>query len=291
MSIDVLQEKIRKLKTPIVVDFAMCSQQIPPSFRDGKNALESYQDYCGALLEGLQDVVPAVRFSLGQFAMLSPEGVKSLGKLLRQAKELGYYVLLDSAEILTPWDAECVAQACFDEEAHLPCDGLILSPFIGSDAIKPFLPYCTEGKKAVLVATRTPNKSAAELQDLLTGSRHLYNAVADMVGRFDNSRMSRSGYSGVGALVAATSGDSIAELRGKYKSLFLLVDGWDYTGANAKNCSMAFDRLGHGAVLSVGPYITGAWNGEETDGSDYLEQAKLAVEGLKKKLARHVTVM
>jgi hypothetical protein len=73
--------------------------------------------------------------------------------------------------------------------------------------------------------------------------------------------------------------------------LFLLVDGYDLPNANAKNCNLAFDKLGHGAVVCAGTGITAAWNDETNDGVDYVVRAVEAAERMKKNLLRYTTVL
>ena len=99
------------------------------------------------------------------------------------------------------------------------------------------------------------------------------------------------GYSRIGALTAASSAESLRSLRGKYPRMFFLVDGYDSPSANAKNCSYAFDRLGHGAVVCAGETITCAWKRAQSDGGDFLEQAVAAAERMKKNLTRYVTIL
>ena len=291
MSIDVLQEKIRKLKNALVLDFSILPEHIPPHIRQGLGPEDAYARFCKELMDGLKDTVPAVRFSFSGLALMGEKGLSVLRMLLDAAKEMGYYVLLDSSEILTPWSADRAAEAFFGEKSHYCCDGLILSPYIGTDAIKPFLPYCREGGKDVFFAVRTPNKSASDLQDLLTGARHVYTAAADLLGRFGETMVGRSGYSNICALVSAGSVASLTELRTKYKRMFLLVDGYDYPSGNAKNCSFSFDRMGHGAAVCAGPSITAAWFEAETDGTDYVEQAVLAAARMKKNIARYISIV
>jgi orotidine-5'-phosphate decarboxylase len=115
-------------------------------------------------------------------------------------------------------------------------------------------------------------------------------AVADMLSRYGDSIMGKSGYSRVCAMAAASSPDSLRNLRGKYKQTFLLVDGLDYPSGNAKNCSYPFDKLGHGAAACGGSCIAAAWR-EEGDGSDYLEKAKLGAQRMQKNLTRYITVL
>lgn len=291
MSIDVLQEKIRKLKNASVVDFSVLQEHIPGHIREGADEVGAYVRFCRELMVGLKGVVPAVRFSFGQLALMGQKGLPALSDIINAARELDYYVFLDSSEVLTPWSADRAAAAFFGEGSLYPCDGLILSPYIGSDAIKPFLTYCKDAKKDVFLAVRTPNKSAAELQDLLTGSRHVHTAAADLLIRHGDQILGRCGYSHVCALVSAGSATSLLNLRGKYKRLFLLVDGYDYPSGNAKNCSYAFDRMGHGAAVCAGPSITAAWMDAQTDGQDYVEQAIQAAQRMKKNIARYISIV
>lgn len=126
----------------------------------------------------------------------------------------------------------------------------MISPYIGSDAIKAFLPGCKDGRKGLFVVVRSPNKSASELQDLLTGSRLVHDAAMDLVKRYGESIFEKCGYSQIGALVSAGAPNSLKNLRAKYQRTFLLVDGLDYPSGNAKNCSYALTALDMG-LLSV----------------------------------------
>ena len=290
MSIDVLQDKIRKLKNPSMIDFAVKQENIPAHLLEAEgDADRAYYRFCNELLDGLQGVVPAVRFSFSLFA-LKKNGLEALSSLLSRAKKCGYYVVLEASGIQTPWNAECAADVLCGADSLYPCDALVVSPYIGSDAVKPFVPSC-KGGKALFVIVRSPNKTAAELQDLLTGTRLVHNATADMVNRFGETVPAKCGYSQIGALASAGAANSLKNLRSKYTRTFLLVDGLDYPSGNAKNCSYAFDRFGHGAVVCAGPSVTAAWQLNETDGSDFVSQAVQAAERMKKNITRYITVL
>lgn len=289
MSMDVLQERIRKLKCPLIVDFSVKAEHIPAHVREGKTEKEAYAAFCGELLDALQQKCAGVRFSFDAFALM--DALEELSGLLHHAMEQGFYVLLDGPNVLSPWGAEAASEAIFGEERKYPCHGVILSPWIGSDTIKPFLPYCKEQGKSLFFAVRSANKTAPELQDLMTGGRLTHVAAADIVNRHGEPIFGKCGYSHVGALTAATNAAAVSGLRGKYKRMFLLVDGIDYPGGNAKNCSLAFDRLGHGAAVCAGPDVTAAWIQAESDGSDYVELAVKAVERLKGNIARYISIL
>ena len=288
MSVDILQEKIRKTKNPSMLELAVPIGDLPPQFsRDASG----YGLFCEELLNQLKGIVPAVRVSFSMFALLGPEGMIQLSRVLQLASQQGYYVALDAPEILSPMMAKQTADVIFGENSPYPCDGLVISGYPGSDVIKPFLPYCKKEKKDIFVVTRTANKSAPELQDLLCGGRLVHAAAADHVNRYGADTVGRNGYSGVGVLAAASSAESLRNLRAKYPKLFLLLEGLDYPNANAKNCSFAFDKFGHGAVVCGSTAITSAWKQAQSDGSDWLVQAKAAAERMKKNLTRYVTIL
>ena len=292
MSIDVLQDKIRKVKNPSVVDLALMGADIPAHLLAEEGTVaKAYGRFCRELLEKLKGTVPAVRVGFTAFAVLGPDGLSELMAILKTAKNMGYYVLLEAPYVLSPMMSAATAQVTFGEDAIYPCDGLIITSYPGSDVIKPFLPFVTDGKKDLFCVVRTSNKSAAELQDLLSGSRLVHLAAADHINRFGPELTGKIGYARVGVVAGANSAESLKNLRTKYPRLFLLVDDMDYSGCNAKNCSFAFDKFGHGAAVCAGPTITQAWKTAETDGTDYLEQALAAAERMKKNLTRYTTVM
>ena len=284
MSVDALQEKIRKTKNPSVLYFDGVTDWIPPHIREAaENDAAAYSTFCRSLLGELKGIIPAVRFSFSGIALL---GTELLASLLREADRLGYYVLLDVPELLSPQSAKHMAKALEDNGYFF--DGLIVSSYLGTDILKPFLPLCKEGK-ALFPIVRTANKSASEVQDLITGGRLVHTAVADLINRLGEQLIGKSGYSNVGALASASGADSLRTLRTKYNRLFLLLDGYDYPNANAKNCSFAFDKLGHGAASCASESILYAW--QEAEGENYLPLAREAAERMKKNLTRYITIL
>lgn len=288
MSVDVLQDKIRKTKNPTVLELTMDLQGLPPQFSQDA---AGYGSYCRELLKGLKGLVPAVRLSMGAFCMLGEDGLCQLRETLKKADQLGYYVFLDGPELLSPMAAKTTAGAVFGENSLYPCDGLVIGGYLGSDILKPFLPHCKQGKKNLFVVARTTNKSAPEIQDLLSGGRLVHEVAADYVNRFASDSIGKKGYAQVGILAAASSADSLRSLRKKYPKLFFLLDGYDYPNSSGKTCSLAFDQFGHGAAVCGGVSITCAWKRAQSDGSDYLAHAQAAAERMKKNIGRYVTIL
>lgn len=287
MSIDVLQNKIRKLKNPTALWLCPRADVIPPAVLNRTESLAAaYGEYCKELLEALADSVAAVRVSFDVFALQGAEGLVQLQAVLEKAKKLGCYVILDWLHMEDAGMAEQSAKAIL-RGGVWQCDAVTVCPYAGSEGVKPYIAQA--GKKDVFVAVKTGNKSASDLQDLQTGGRLVYTAAADLVSRWGENALERCGYSRIAAVAGAVNAASLRTLRQKYPRMFLLVEGLETTGANAKNCSYAFDRLGHGALVCAGGSILGAWQTQE--GEDYIEAAKEAAEHLKRNLTRYVTIL
>lgn len=292
MSIDVLQDRIRKLKNPSMIDLVLKAADLPPHLTQQEgSAAKACERFCREILETLKGTVPAVRVSFTAFALLGAEGMDALTAVLNTAKEQGYYVALEAPYVISPMMAEAVAHDLLSADARYPCDGAIICGYAGSDVIKPFLPYVKEQNKDLFPVVRTSNKSAPEIQDLLSGSRLVHAAAADLINRFGADNVGRSGFARVSIVAAASSAQSLKNLRSKYPRLFLLLDDMDYSCCNAKICSDAFDKFGHGAVVCAGPSVTAAWQQAESDGTDYLDHVKAATERMKKNLTRYVTIL
>jgi orotidine-5'-phosphate decarboxylase len=136
----------------------------------------------------------------------------------------------------------------------LEADGVTLSPYLGEDAIAPFLAYA---ERIVYILARTSNPSAGTLQDVAVGAIPLYVRVASWVAqRWPEPR--------VGLVVGATAPDELASLRREVPGPAFLVPG---VGAQGGDLATAV-RACHGTLapglVNVSRGIAGASRG--TDG-------------------------
>ena len=307
MSMDVLQEKIRKFKNPSMVGLDPSQDVVPACvLRDAFSRLgetpqglaNAYLHFCRTILETLKDTVPAVKIQTACFEVLGSYGVAVMQELCGNAREMGYYILLDSMRGDVAHIAALYAQAVFGrvpvgEKSYRPyrCDGVTLNGYLGSDAVKPFLPYCKEDGRNVFLLVKTPNRSSREVQDLISGDRVVHTAMADLAMRWSADIFGKNGYSEIGAVVSATDAKALAALRKKYDRLFFLVEGFGAQGGTAKSVSGAFDSFGHGAIVTASRSILSAWKKSENDGEDYAERALEAAVKMKKDIGKYVTVI
>ena len=292
MSIDLLQTKMKKLNNTLMVNFSVGEEVLPEQVVQAhEDFCDAYADYCAQLLTGLKGEAAAVRFSLMHFSLLGEKGVATLSNLMKRAASLGFYTLLDACGVSSAALAKQSADQIWGEGSKLPCDGILISGYFGSEIIKPFLPYCENQKKDLFVVVRSPNKSSSEIQDLLAGSRTVHLAAADYVNRFGANTVGKYGYSRIGIAASAMAGDSVKMLRAKYPKQFMIVDGMDTPGANAKNASYGVNNLGHGAICCVGISVTCAWREEEYREMDFVQAAVTAARKTQKKIGRYISVL
>ena len=287
MSMDVLKNKIRKLRNPSALTVAPTLDTLPPGFMTAyENPVQGMGEYCRQVLTALKGQLPAVKVSFGAFSLLGPHGLAELKSVLETAKDLGFYVILDWQRQEDEASAKVAAKLLLSG-GMWPCDAVVLSGYPGSASVKPYITEANKEKKDVYVVLKTGGKSGSELQDLQTGGRTVYTAAADLLARWGDQTMERCGYSRVAGVGSASHMASLKTLREKYPRLFLLVDGLEAGNANARNASFAFDNMGYGAMVCSN--LLTAWI--ENPANDPIGEVVAAAQRMKRNVTTYVTVL
>ena len=287
MSMDVLKNKIRKLRNPSALTIAPTLDTLPPAYlTEFDSPVRGMGEYCRRVLEALKGQLPAVKVSFGAFSLLGPEGLEELRSVLELAGKLGYYVILDWQRQEDETSAKAAAKLILSG-GMWKCDGVVLSCYPGSGSVKPYILEANKEKKDVYVVLKTAGKSGSELQDLQTGGRMVYTAAADLMARWGDQTLERCGYSRVAGVGSASHYRSLQNLREKYPKMFLLVDGLEAGNANARNASFAFDNLGGGALVCSN--LLTAWI--ENPDNDPIEEVVAAAQRMKRNVTTYVTVL
>ena len=307
MSIARLQGKIRQLKNPVALGLDIREDLIPPhileaSFEEyGKNWVglaNAYEVFAKDILDSLAPIIPSVKINTAYFQMLGSDGVALMQRLCKYAKDAGYYVIVETMRAEDELSAKVTASTYFGgytiggEPAQLyDVDALSFCSFLGSDGIKPFLPYCKDKDKAIFIVAKSSNKSSREVQDLLSGDRVIYSVMTDMACRWGADLYNNNGYTEIGVVVGGTHPVILRDLRKKYNQLFFLVPGYGAQGATAREVRYAFDKLGRGAVVATSRNILGAWKKRDVDGKNYLDGIVLEAEKMRDDIRKYVVVI
>ena len=104
-------------------------------------------------------------------------------------------------------------------------DALTVNPWLGRDAVEPFLGAVRRGGAGIFVVVRTSN-AGGDLQDVvLKDGRPMWHHVASLVAEWGEETAGDVGLSSVGAVVGATHPRAVAEARRLMPRTILLLPG------------------------------------------------------------------
>jgi orotidine-5'-phosphate decarboxylase len=170
-------------------------------------------DFGRAIVEATADLVCAYKPNLGYWLAEGPAGLRALQELVA-AIPAHVPVILDAKFNDVGHTAAAYARAAFDT---LGVDAVTANPYLGLDALRPFLADETHG--AFLLA-RTSNPSAPDLQDQSINGSPLYEQVARLAARWNEENPGACGL-----VVGATYPEELARLRGIAPDLLFLIPG------------------------------------------------------------------
>jgi orotidine-5'-phosphate decarboxylase len=134
-------------------------------------------------------------------------------------------------------------------------DAVTVNPYLGGDALEPFLKYQDRG---VIILCRTSNPGAKDLQDVEVGGRRLFHVVADLAANRWNSRGNCL------LVVGATYPRELSEVREIVGNMPFLVPG---VGAQGGDVAQAVENgqttAGTGLIISSSRGILYASAGED----------------------------
>jgi len=220
-------------------------------------AAAAFEEFCGRVLDVVAPLVPVVKPQAAFFEACGPAGMAVLQRLLRKARGLGLMTILDGKRNDIASTASAYADAAFGgtrignhRHAVWEADALTVNPYLGRDAVEPFLRSAREAEAGVFILVRTSNPGAGQFQDLLCDGRPLYRHVAAAVADWARENLGQSGFGDVGAVVGATYRVELAELRRLLPEVIFLVPGFGAQGGTATDIAPAFRADGLGAVVN-----------------------------------------
>jgi orotidine-5'-phosphate decarboxylase len=250
--------------------------ELPPEARAGA----AFGQFGRKVLELIRPFVGIVKPQSAFFELAGTPGFDALRMLLEEAKLLGYVTILDAKRGDIASTADAYAQAAFGPVWN--ADSLTINPYLGRDAVEPFLAAAKAARRGVFVLVRTSNPGAGLFQDLLCDGRPLYRHVADEVVKWNAGTIGSSDLGDVGAVVGATHPRELAELRAVMPKLWLLVPGYGAQGATAADVKAAYLPTGLGAVVNSSRGVTFPFHPDDPDWeSAIVEAAKKASAELK----------
>jgi len=241
--------------------------------------------FCCELVDVVAGRVPAVKPQSAFFEVLGADGVEAWERVVAHARSKGLLVVGDVKRSDIASTAAAYATAFLEglpgSDDGALCDAITVNPYLGEDAIEPFLAACRRTGRGLFVLVRTSNPGSGLFQS--HGEPPLVRRVAEAVERWGADLVGECGLSSVGAVVGATHPRELEDLRERMPRAWFLVPGYGAQGGTAAEIAPAFPdptRRTRGAIVNSSRGIAFAYRRPEHDGRDWREASAVAVSDM-----------
>ncbi len=130
---DAITERTKKT-SPVCVGLDPQVSKLPEGIsKDAKGV----QEFCIGIIDAVADIAVCVKPQLAFFEVLGWEGMKVFWEVCLHAKHRGLIVIADGKRNDIGNTCEAYADAYLSAES--PIDALTVTPYLGSDGVKPFM--------------------------------------------------------------------------------------------------------------------------------------------------------
>ena len=255
----------------------------PAALPDGFSAdLAGIEAFAALIVDAAGPYAAAIKPNLAFFESFGSGGMAALERIRARVPSDVPFIADAKRGDVGP-TAVRQATALFD---HLWADAATLSPYLGSEAIAPFL--AREGR-FVYVLCRTSNPGAGELQDLAVAADDVLGAPPETLYLRVARRVATWGPAeAVGLVVGATAPGQLRAIRAVAARLAFLVPGVGAQGGDVSavladgpaSGSPTADRVGRGLLVNVSRGIAGAAVGPPVAGRPVDPGERLAAAAL-----------
>jgi orotidine-5'-phosphate decarboxylase len=205
--------------------------------------------FCCEIIEACAEFVVAIKPQLAFFEARGLAGMAAFAEVIRFARGHGLITIADAKRGDIGSTSAAYAEA-FLGDGDFACDAVTVNPYLGSDAIAPFVARVRSGR-GVFVLVKTSNPSSGEFQDLAAAGQPVWETVARRVNGWGSDFIGSSGLSSVGAVVGATYPEQAARARSLMPSAIALAPGYGAQGAGAQDAVAAARADGLGVIVNA----------------------------------------
>lgn len=264
---DRLLKAVDEKKTPLIVGLDPVYENLPPALLGDQPAevppsfavqLKAIDDFCSQILTIAAPHVPAIKINIAYFEAYGSPGVALYSDLVARAQQAGLLVIgdvkrADIGHTAAQYARGNLADTAWSDIGTLANpDSITINPYFGIDGISPFLDVAVQQKKGLFILLRTSNASAGQIQEIpAADGRPMFMHIAELIDQWGAKLVGNYGFSSVGAVVGATSGQAIAQIRRVMPHTLFLIPGLGAQGGSLTDCLAAFNAHGHGAIISA----------------------------------------
>lgn len=267
--VEQLGSRVLEGAAPACVGIDPRPEQLPNQLLPSASVPERLTAFCAEILPVLAETVPAVKPNIAFFEAHGPAGFGAYAEVCRQARDLGLLVVGD----IKRGDIGSTAEAYASYHGEI-ADAVTLHPYLGRDALEPFLQRAGVQGLGLFILVRTSNPGADLFQSLiLQDGARVVDEVARAVDHWGEDTVDIHGFSSVGAVVGATRPEEIGELRARMPRAWFLLPGVGAQGGSVEPLKAAVDGRGLGALATSSRGVTACF---DPDASDWLDQVRTA---------------
>lgn len=233
----------------------------------------SVADFNRVIIEATSDLVCAYKPNLAFYEAMGDEGRSVLKETLKNIPD-SIPAIADAKRGDIGNTAAAYARAIFD---NLGFDAATVNPYLGFDAVEPFLVYDERG---VIILCRTSNPGATDFQDLLCQYGNEYRPLYEIVA-LKASQWNTSG--NVCLVIGATYPEELGTIRWQHPEIPFLVPGVGAQGGDlAQAVRQGIDANGRGMIINSSRQILYA-----STGKDFAKAARQVAMELRDEINRY----
>jgi orotidine-5'-phosphate decarboxylase len=241
-----LRARRAKVGSPLCLGIDPHPDRLPEGLQPTATGIEAF---ARGLIEAAAPQACAVKINVAFFEAFGSAGWAALERTRADVPD-DLPCILDAKRGDIETSAERYAAALF---GHLDADGVTVSPYLGEDAVEPFL---ASGDRIVYLLARTSNPSAGRFQSLVADGEPIHLHVARWAAeRWTDGR--------VGLVVGATEPEELERIREAVPGPAFLVPGVGAQGGDADAAARTADGEWAPGLVNVSRGIALASSGAD----------------------------
>jgi len=266
---DRLAEAVERKRSQLVVGLDPVTEQLPLELRGEtvlgrEHAASACERFCCGIVDAVAPYAVAVKPQSAFFEALGADGVRAFEHVCEYARAAKVLVIADAKRGDIGPTARAYAAAFVEARGDEPplADAVTVNPYLGRDAVEPFLAACRREGAGIFCLVKTSNAGGADVQDVtLSDGTRMWQHVAGLVREWGEELVGTRGLSAVGAVVGATFPREVAEARRLLPQAVLLLPGVGAQGGSPGDVAGAFTSGPASALVAASRSVIYAYRG------------------------------
>jgi orotidine-5'-phosphate decarboxylase len=264
---DRIADAVGRKRSQVVVGLDPVPDLLPVELRGEavlgrEHAAAACARFCCGIVDAVAPYAVGVKPQSAFFEALGADGFRALEEVCEYARAAELLVIADAKRGDIGSTARAYAAAFVEPRDGGPplADAVTASPYLGRDAVEPFLAACRRDDAGLFCLVKTSNAGGADVQDvMLSDGTLLWQHVAGLVREWGEDLVGDGGLSAVGAVVGATFPRELAGARRLLPRTPFLIPGVGAQGGRPADLAPAFTSGPASALVSASRSIIYAY--------------------------------